>query len=96
MPPEPQAPKNFVGGLALGSFILLKPITVKFLIAATLYFAAALPELAPHAKFLAFLYLAYAFLFRYKGAYAAFQQVQKSRFSNGFVDNSINFVINTN
>ena len=35
-------------------------------------------------------------ILRYKSAYAVFQQAQKSRFSNGFVDNSIIFVIKTN
>ena len=45
---------------------------------------------------LAFLDVAYAFSFRYNSADAVFQQVQKSKCSNGFVDNSIMFVMKTN
>ena len=40
-------------------FLCMFGHTVNFLIAATLYFAAALPELAPHAKFEFWILLGY-------------------------------------
>ena len=43
-----------------------------------------------------FLYLAYAFLFRYKSKNALCQQVLKSRFSNIFVDNSMILITKRN
>ena len=39
---------HFTGGMTP---VPMRPTTINFLIAATSYFAAALPELAPHAKF---------------------------------------------
>ena len=43
-----------------------------------------------------YLYWIYWIYIRYKTTYAVFQKLHKSRFSNGFVDNSIIFVIKTN
>ena len=75
-----------------------KDPTVNFLVAATFIFRSGIAGTCPTCEVsnLEFLYLAYAFLFRYKSKNAPCQQVLKSRFSNIFVDNSMILITKRN